>query len=458
MDSILNSTFFFVIALGILISIHEYGHFWVARRCGVKVLTFSIGFGRPLWKRIGHDGVEYVLAMIPLGGYVKMLDENEGDVAPEDIEKAFNRQSLGKRALIALAGPLANLILAVLLYTFVYTVGVDGIKPVVGKVESPSLAERAGLRSNDEILAIDGKAVNSWEVAMFSLLDKYMDKSTTQLLIHDAKSGAETTITIDFSGAFSDDGKIDVLKRMGIEPYYPKIPAVLGEIQADKAAEQAGLQSGDTVIKVAGKPIIDWTDWVKVVRAHPEENIEVVVERQGNIVTAMLLPERKKTDHGDIGYVGVGPDLKVIHALMQKYRVKVSYSLPSAFLKATEKTFDMSLLTLQVIGKILIGEASVSNLSGPLSIAQYAGDTANTGLISFLMFLAVISISLGVLNLLPIPMLDGGHLFYYAIEFFRGQPVPDWVQMIGMKIGIFVLVSLMSVAFYNDILRLFGEG
>ena len=293
---------------------------------------------------------------------------------------------------------------------------------------------------------------------MFSLLDKYMDKSTTQLLIHDAKSGAETTITIDFSGAFSDDGKIDVLKRMGIEPYYPKIPAVLGEIQADKAAEQAGLQSGDTVIKVAGKPIIDWTDWVKVVRAHPEENIEVVVERQGNIVTAMLLPERKKTDHGDIGYVGVGPDLKVIHALMQKYRVKVSYSLPSAFLKATEKTFDMSLLTLQVIGKILIGEASVSNLSGPLSIAQYAGDTANTGLISFLMFLAVISISLGVLNLLPIPMLDGGHLFYYAIEFFRGQPVPDWVQMIGMKIGIFVLVSLMSVAFYNDILRLFGEG
>ncbi|RMH22705.1 MAG: RIP metalloprotease RseP [Gammaproteobacteria bacterium] len=458
MGSFLNSAFFFVLALGVLITVHEFGHFWVARRCGVKVLKFSIGFGSALWSRTGRDGVEYVLAVIPLGGYVKMLDESEGPVDPEEVSYAFNRKPVGQRLLIALAGPLANFLLAILLYTVVFISGIEGLKPVIGEVNPDGLAAQAGLQQGDEILQIGNDKVSSWQQAAFVLLNGYMDRSRVNILVKD-QQGKSHSVEIDFSQiAEMEQERIDVLRFLGITPYYPDIPPIVGQVQPEGAAARAGLQSGDRILTVDQEKIESWQEWVEKIRRNPDQTLVIKLLRQEREMTLQIRPESRTSGEEIYGFIGVAPNREQIQALMQDYRVTVAYPAHIALLQAAQKTWEMSRLTLQVLGKILLGEASVSNLSGPISIAQYAGDTASAGLNSYLLFLAVISISLGVLNLLPIPVLDGGHILFYCYEGIRRKPLPESVQLTGVKIGMMILAVLMCLAFYNDILRLIGKG
>ncbi len=448
--AVISSLFYFIVALALLITVHEFGHFWVARRLGVKVLRFSIGFGRPLfsWQR---DGVEYVIAMIPLGGYVKMLDEREGEVAADELDQAFNRQPLGSRFSIVLAGPLFNFIFAVLLYWIVFIIGIPGLKPVIGEVEPSSPAYFAGFQAGDEIVAIDTEETATWQAVMISLLGHSMDAETVDVKVFD-EDRRSLVRPLDMRQVSIDElSKDNVLTQLGIVPYSPKIPPVLGELEKGGVAEKAGFLSGDRILSANGQPIDDWSEWVVFVQQHPDQDIVVELQRDGVILTKTVRPERVA---GGVGRIGVG--VSVPEGLFSDMERVISYNPAAALWKATVKTWDMTALTLQMLAKMVIGEVSLDNISGPISIAQYAGYSADVGLISFLMFLAIISISLAVLNLLPIPILDGGHLLFYIIEFFKGSPLSDEAQLFGQKLGMALLISLMFLAFYNDIERLLG--
>ncbi len=448
--AVISSAFYFIVALAILITVHEFGHFWVARKLGVKVLRFSIGFGKSLysWQR---GGVEYVIAAIPLGGYVKMLDEREGEVAQGEQHMAFNRQPLGSRFAIVFAGPLFNFIFAILLYWLIFIIGIPGIKPVVGEVEAASSAQLAGFQSGDEIVAVDAEQTTTWEAVMMALLEHSMDAETIKVRVSDADQRSIERL-LDMKAVSIDElSKDNILSQLGLIPYRPKIPAILGELESGGAAEMAGFLSGDKIITANGKPVDDWSAWVTLVQTHPEKNIIVEFERNGALLIKTIRP---KTVDGGIGRIGAG--VQVPEGLLSEMERVVSYNPLEALWKATIKTWDMTALTFQMLGKMVVGEVSLDNISGPISIAQYAGYSANVGLISFLKFLALISISLAVLNLLPIPILDGGHLFFYIIEFFKGAPLSDEAQLLGQKLGIVLLISLMFLAFYNDIDRLLG--
>jgi regulator of sigma E protease len=455
MSELTFSVLSFLVALGVLITVHEFGHFWVARMLGVKVLRFSIGFGRPLltWRH-GSDRTEYVLAALPLGGYVKMLDETEAEVAPQEAHRAFNRQRLATRSAIVCAGPGFNFLFAVFAYWLMFVVGVTGAKPLIGDVEPGSTARAAGLRAGDEILAVAGEPTPTWDATLLAILPKVLDRGRVSLQVR-TKEQEERRVTLDFSRAPLALERGNLLHEIGIRPFRPDIPAVIGKVVAGSAAERAGLRAGDKVLSADGAPIHDWENWVQYVRNHPEKPVRVQVQRGAATLNLEVRPERLATGRGPgIGHIGASVQVSSLAAGTQVGVMR--YPPGQALVAGLKKTWDMTTLTIQLLAKMVVGQASWQNISGPISIAQYAGQAASVGLAAFLAFLAVISVSLGVLNLLPIPVLDGGHLLYYFIEVAKGSPLSDQAQMIGQRIGIALLLALMSVAFYNDLARLFS--
>ncbi len=453
MGSFLFTAVAFVVALGVLITVHEFGHFWVARRLGVKVLRFSIGFGKPLLRWRGKDDTEYVVAALPLGGYVKMLDEREEPVPKEQLPRAFNRQRLPVRSAIVVAGPLFNFLFAIFAYWAIFVGGDTGLKPLVGEVAPHSIAAEAGFRPGEEIIAVDGRETPAWESVVYALLDESMADRDVIVRVRTPDGREETHVfpAANLRG-LSEDGRI--LENLGLTPERPVVPPVIGEVLKGEAADKAGLQSGDRVISADGKPMKSWGDWVEYVRARPQKPMKLVVERDGQTLEMMLTPAALERDGKVIGRIGAS--VRMPEKLFEKYRVEVKYDPLTAVGVAARKTWDLSTLTLRVMGKMVLGEVSLNNLSGPISIAESAGKSASYGLNPFLKFLAVVSVSLGVLNLLPIPVLDGGHLLFFLIEAVKGSPLSEEAQMQAQRIGIILLLALMTLAFYVDLNRMLG--
>lgn len=455
MSTFFSSVLALIVTLGLLIAFHEFGHYWTARRLGVKVLRFSIGFGKPLWKTTrGPDQTEYVVAAFPLGGYVKMLDEREGEVAEEEKNRAFNRQSVWSRFAIVIAGPMFNFFFAILALWLMYLIGVPGVKPIVGEVEPESIAAVAGFRSGDEIIQIDGDETPTWNIARLTLLDKSLDATKISMQVR-GEDGALQTLELPLEGISAEDKQKDLLGYLGINPYRPELPSVLGELEPGGPAERAGLETNDRILSIDSQPISSWSSLVEFVRDHPEQLVRFEIERNGQSLVIPVTIEKRESDDGLIGRIGAAPALS--DDLPESYLAEVQYPFFKALGVAVVKTWKMSALTLRMIGKMIVGEVSVENLSGPITIATYAGYTASIGLASFLYFLAIVSISLGVLNLLPVPLLDGGHLMYYVVEMVKGSPLSDEFQAQMQRFGIVILVMLMTLAIYNDIARLFGD-
>lgn len=452
MSGFLFSAVAFVFALGILITVHEFGHYWVARKAGVKVLRFSIGFGKPLWtRRLGPDQTEFVLAAIPLGGYVKMLDEREGEVAPEELSRAFNRQSLGKRMAVVVAGPVFNLLFAVFAYWALFVQGVPGMKPILDAPLPNTPAALAGIEAQDLVRAVDGKPMSSWEAALMALLEGALDHQSLTLDVQ-SLDGRQREVVLDLSALEGPVAGENLLQRLGLQPWRPVLPAVIERVTADGAAASAGLRAGDQILRADGQDIADWDSWVKTVQAHPDQLIAVQIERAGTQLTLNIRPARVVIDDVVIGRIGA--EVHLPPDLGADLRTLTRYGPLDALQHSIVKTWDMSILTLRTLWKMLVGQASLDNISGPISIAQYAGQSATIGLGSFLSFLAIVSISLGVLNLLPVPVLDGGHLMYYLIELLKGSPVSEQTEILGQRIGIALLFALMSLALFNDFSRL----
>lgn len=441
----------FVVAISILIAVHEFGHFWVAKRLGVKVLRYSIGFGRPLWRRVaGPDRTEYVIAALPLGGYVKMLDEREGEVAPEERSRAFNRQPVGKRFAIVFAGPAFNFLFAILAYWMVFVVGVTGLKPVIGEVEPDSPAAVAGLEAGQTIVAVNGEKTPIWDAALQAMLPGILDRGRLRLTVADPQGG-EREHTLDLSGLDTGVEPSELFGELGLVPWRPPIAPVVGRVVAGSPAEAAGLQSGDRIVSVDGQPIPDWYHLVESVQQHADRALRLGIERGGERRTLQVRP--RATEDGSVR-IGIAP--KQTEPVPDSKRAVYHYGPWPAVGESLRKTWEMSWLTLKMLGKIAIGEASVKNLSGPISIASYAGHSARSGPARFFDFLAIVSISLGILNLLPVPVLDGGHLMFYLVELVKGRPVSERTEAAGQRVGLALLLMLMTLAFYNDLMRLFG--
>jgi regulator of sigma E protease len=443
----------FVVAIGVLVTVHEFGHFIVARSLGVRVLRFSVGFGKPLltWMRRG-DPTEYVIAALPLGGYVKMLDEREGEVAVADLPFAFNRQKLHKRFAVVIAGPVFNLLFAVLAYWVIFMIGVPGVKPVVGDIRSGSIAAAAGFESQDQIEAVNGEPTPTWETAMLRLFGGVVDGGaiTVRVLTQDGKQRT-LSMNIKDSATLTEPGKL--LDGLGLSEWMPDIPPVLGQIAADGTAFAAGLKSGDRVVSLAGIPVKSWQQLVNILRASPGKTVAIVIQRQGRNLSFQLPVGKQKTEQGkEIGHIGAG--VQIPPDFGARLRAEQRYNPAVALWHAVKRTAGLCWLTLDAAGNMVLGNVSWQNLSGPIDIAQYAGYSAQSGLVPFLMFLAIVSISLGVLNLLPIPLLDGGHVLYYALELVKGSPVSMRTEILGQRVGIALLLMLMIFAVYNDLGRL----
>ncbi len=453
MNSILYSVLAFMVAIGVLVTVHEFGHFWVARRLGVKVLRFSIGFGQPLWKRnFGADATELVVAAIPLGGYVKMLDEREGEVEAAELPRAFNRQSLQTRVAVVAAGPLANFLFAIFAYWMMFVVGVPGLRPLVGEVVPGSYAAMAGIDSGDEIIAVENTSTPTWESTVLALLDASLAESGRVGLTVRDPQGAERQLQARFDTSSELLQAGGVLENFGLEPWRPL--AVIDRLVAGGAGERAGLLPGDRIVRADGEAIGSWDQWVGYVRDRPDQAILLQVVRDGREVTLELVPDSVTENAGTIGRIGAYVRLPTDEQ-RATMRVVVRYGPLQALPEALVKTWGVTTLTLRTLWKMVTGKASVESLSGPISIAQYAGQSAAIGLATFLGFLGIVSVSLGVLNLLPVPVLDGGHLLFYLLELVKGSPVSEAAQLLGQKIGIALLLALMSLAFYNDLVRLF---
>ena len=445
----MHSLIFFLIALAILIIIHEYGHFWVARRCGVKVLRFSVGFGKPIWQKVGKDGTEYVLAPIPMGGYVKMLDEREMPVSEEQAQFAFNRQSLAKRVAIVSAGPIANLIFAILAYWILFFVGVSGIKPIIDDVHPASIAAQAGLNPSDEILQVDGKRTPTWNSVYKALIQKAEYGERTEILV--LTSGIEQQYALVIPQVSIDQAS-SILDKIGIEPLRPAIKPVLGEIVPDSPAQKAGLKVGDVLLSSQQQTIDNWSKWVELIQASAGKELNIEIQRNEQRLTLTLTPQA-----GDDGKGRIGAAVDASQSTIpQDLQAELSYGPVEAVWQAVIQTWDFSSSTLKSLWGMITGKVSTDNLGGPISIAQIAGSSAEQGVISFISFLAMISITLGILNLLPIPMLDGGHLAMFAVEAVRGKPISEITQMQIQKVGFLILIMVMFIAFFNDLTRVFG--
>ncbi len=444
----------FVLALGILVTIHELGHFLVARWCGVKVLRFCIGFGKPLWsKRVGPDQTEWAVAAIPLGGYVKMLDEREGEVASHERQRAFNQQSLWHRSLIVLAGPVANLLLAVLIYTGVFLHGVEEMRPVVGEPVAQSPAARAGFKSGESVRAVDGVAINTWQEFRWAMVQRVGSPQTVRCEVEQG-NGYIDFRTLEIASDVELEPETDPLQTLGFTPFQPPMAPVLAAIVADGPAAQAGLLVGDKVLAANGVEVQDWRQVVKAIKASPGEMLRLRIDRQGQVLDVSVLASEVEERGRKIGRIGVAP-APLSEAERAQLLVLTHYSVFGALTKAVQATLDTSLFSLRMMGNMVLGKVSWKNLSGPVTIADYAGQSAQMGLLPYLKFLALISISLGVLNLLPIPLLDGGHLLYHTIEAIKGGPLSEKLMDMCQRLGLGLLGSLMFFALYNDISRLF---
>ena len=449
----LHTLFYFAITIGILVSFHEFGHFWVARKAGVKVLRFSVGFGKVLWSYQKHpEATEYVLSAIPLGGYVKMVDEREGEVKEEDLPFAFNRQSLLARAAIVAAGPVFNLILAFVLFWSVLVIGETGIKPVLGAVGEHSLAAAAGFEEGDQIISVNDKLTPTWSEAMGALTTSALDGDQDIKITVKNFDDQQSVKILKISESDAQNPEI-LFERLGFKPWSPELKPVIGMVLPDSAALAAGLRKGDLIVSADGVVINDWMQWVDTVKKHPGVPINLIIERDGVQLPLIITPKSVQSEQKTEGKIGAS--VFVPEDLMKSLSVEYSLSPLAAIPVALKTTWFYSYTTLKMMSKMLIGKASVKNLSGPLSIAEYAGQSASMGLVYFIKFVALISVSLGILNLLPVPVLDGGHLLFFAVEAIKGSPVSDRVQTFFQQIGITLLMSLMALAMVLDVQRLF---
>lgn len=449
----MHTLIFFIIAISILVSIHEFGHFWVARKMGVKVVRFSIGFGKIIWSYQKQPGdTEYVISAIPLGGYVKMVDEREGEVSPEDLPYAFNRQPLWPRIAVVSAGPLFNLLLAVFLFWLSLVIGENGIKPIIGSVEPSSLAASAGFAEGEEITAINGKKTPTWTEAIGTLISAALDNGRAiDVDVRDFQ-GQESRHQLKISEDDAQDPDT-LYKNLGLKPWTPKLKPIIGKILPESAAAEAGMQQGDLILSADGIAMDDWMQWVDYVKNRPEVLIQLLIERHDVQMPVTITPKRVDVNgkvEGKIGAAVFVPD-DLLKSVTVKYSLPPLPAIPEAF----AKTWDYSATTLKMMGKMLAGQASIENLSGPISIAQFAGQSASIGLVAFLKFLGLVSVSLGVLNLLPIPVLDGGHLLFFFIEGLKGSPISERIQLMFQQMGMALLVTLMVLAMFMDIGRLF---
>ncbi|CAI8875581.1 RIP metalloprotease RseP [Pseudomonas soli] len=440
-----------LIALGVLVTFHEFGHFWVARRCGVKVLRFSVGFGTPLLRWHDRHGTEFVVAAIPLGGYVKMLDEREGEVPAALIEQSFNRKSVRQRIAIVAAGPVANFLLAILFFWVLAMLGSQQVRPVIGAVEAGSLAASAGLGVGQEIVSIDGKPTNGWSAVNLQLVRRLGESGTLRVGVLDEGATTERQLDITLNNWLKGADEPDPIQSLGLRPWRPAMVPVLAEIDPKGPAAAAGLKTGDKLLALDGVALGDWQQVVDAVRARPERTVSLSIERDGATLEVPVTLARKGEGQASGGYLGAGVKAGEWPAKMLR---EVSYGPLEAVGEGLSRTWNMSVLTLESLKKMLFGELSVKNLSGPITIAKVAGASAQSGVGDFLNFLAYLSISLGVLNLLPIPVLDGGHLLFYLIEWARGRPLSDRVQGWGVQIGISLVVGVMLLALINDLGRL----
>jgi len=453
--SVLYTVLAFVVALGLLIVVHEFGHYAVARLCGVKVMRFSVGFGRPLWtRRIGRDQTEWVVAMVPLGGYVKMVDEREGQVAAADLPRAFNRQSVWRRIAIVVAGPVANFLLAIALYWVLFLAGVQEAKPILGAPDAGTPAAVAGVKQGDLVRSVNGDPTATWSDVRWRLLEHALEQRNASLEVRE-QGGTIAWRKLDMAALSGPDLESDFVVKLGLRLDRPRVPPVIDTVTGGGPAEKAGLRSGDRILSIDGEPIDSWGALVSKVRASPERTLRVRVERDGREQPITLVPE--SVVRGESTYGRIGASSRVDPELMRDYLVEVRYPPTEALGRAAARTWEMSVFSLRMLWRMATGSVSWRNLSGPVTIADYAGQSAQLGLAPYLAFLALISISLGVLNLLPIPMLDGGHLMYYSVEILKGSPVSERVMELGQRIGLALLLCLMAFAFYNDINRLFSS-
>ena len=440
-----------LIALGVLVTFHEFGHFWVARRCGVKVLRFSVGFGTPLVRWQDRQGTEFVIAAIPLGGYVKMLDEREGDVPAHLLEQSFNRKTVRQRIAITAAGPIANFLLAIVFFWALAMLGSQQVRPVIGGVEAGSLAAAAGLSSGQEIVSIDGKPTSGWAAVNLQLVRRLGESGSLQIGVRNEGATTDTPHTVALDHWLKGADEPDPIRSLGIRPWRPAIAPVLAELDPEGPAQAAGLKTGDRLLTLDGQMLSDWQQVVDTVRGRAGSRVVLGVERDGARIELPVTLASRGEGKTASGYLGAGVEAVEWPAQMLR---EVSYGPLEGLGEGLSRTWSMSVLTLDSLKKMLFGELSVKNLSGPITIAKVAGASAQSGLGDFLNFLAYLSISLGVLNLLPIPVLDGGHLLFYLIEWARGRPLSDRVQGWGIQIGISLVVGVMLLALINDLGRL----
>ncbi len=440
-----------LVALGVLVTFHEFGHFWVARRCGVKVLRFSVGFGSPLVRWHDRHGTEFVIAAIPLGGYVKMLDEREGDVPPALLDSAFNRKTVRQRFAIVSAGPLANFLLALVFFWLLAMLGSQQVRPVVGAVESGSLAAQAGMAVDQEIVAVNGKPVSGWGEVNLQLVRRLGESGQLDVTVREVGSSAERHLQIPLQNWLKGVEEPDPITALGIRPWRPQIAPVIAQLDPEGPAQAAGIQLGDRLVSLNRQPLDDWQQVIDAVKVLPDATAVLEVERDGQRVDVPLTLAARGEGDARRGYLGAGVEGGEWPAEMLR---EVRFGPLDAVVEGAKRTWTMSLLTLDSLKKMLFGELSVKNLSGPITIAKVAGASAQSGLGDFLNFLAYLSISLGVLNLLPIPVLDGGHLLFYLVEWVRGRPLSERVQGWGVQIGISLVVGVMLLALVNDLGRL----